>query len=65
MDIIGAVVDLIMVDRPGLAWILKIQNSTMCSVLQAAASSKEDALEWVHAIHETGQNASVRVSFLG
>ena len=62
LDIIGAVVELAVSDRPGSEWILRIQNPSMCSVFEAAAPSKDVALEWVQKIHETGQNASVRVS---
>lgn len=63
LDIIGAVVELAMSDRPGLEWILRIQNPSMCSVFEAAAPSKDMAVEWVQKIHETGQNASVRVKY--
>jgi phosphatidylinositol phospholipase C gamma-1 len=64
LDIIGAVVELTMSERPDLEWILRIQNPNTCSVFEAAAPSKDTALEWLQIIHETGQNASVRVNFL-
>ncbi|XP_011505251.1 PREDICTED: 1-phosphatidylinositol 4,5-bisphosphate phosphodiesterase gamma-1 [Ceratosolen solmsi marchali] len=60
LDIIGAVVELTMSERPGLEWILRIQNPSTCSVFEAAAPSKDTALEWIQIIHETGQNASAR-----
>lgn len=62
LDIMGAVVELAAGERSGLEWILRIQNPSMCSVFEAATPSKDSALEWITMIHETGQNASVRVS---
>lgn len=62
LDIMGAVVDLIPGERPGLEWILRIQNLSMCSVFEVATPSKEIASEWMLSIKETAQNASVRVS---
>ncbi|XP_015591333.1 1-phosphatidylinositol 4,5-bisphosphate phosphodiesterase gamma-1 isoform X2 [Cephus cinctus] len=60
LDIMGAVVDLAVSERPGLEWILRIQNPSMCSVFEAAAPSKDAALEWIASIKEAAQNASVR-----
>ena len=62
LDIMGAVVELVNTDKPGLEWLLRIQSSSMCSVFEVAAASKEVALEWITKIHETGQVASVRVT---
>ncbi|XP_058803649.1 1-phosphatidylinositol 4,5-bisphosphate phosphodiesterase gamma-1 [Phymastichus coffea] len=62
LDIVGAVVELTMSDRPGPEWILRIQNPSMCSVFEVASLSQETAMEWVQMIQETGQNASVRES---
>ena len=61
LDIMGAIVELILMDKPGLEWVLRIQNPSMCSVFEVATSSKDIALEWVTKIQETAQNASVRV----
>ena len=61
LDIMGAVVELSVGEKPGLEWILRIQNSSMCSVFEVATSSKETALEWITKIQETAQNASLRV----
>nr|XP_034180308.1 1-phosphatidylinositol 4,5-bisphosphate phosphodiesterase gamma-1 isoform X2 [Osmia lignaria] len=60
LDIMGAVVELRVGGRPGLEWILRIQNPSMCSVFEVATSSKDTALEWMSSIKETAQNASVR-----
>lgn len=63
LDIMGAVVELtVCQERPGLEWILRIQNPSMCSVFEAATPSKDTALEWMSSIKETAQNASVRVN---
>lgn len=61
LDIMGAVVELTLGEKPGLEWILRIQNPSMCSVFEVATSSKDSALEWMSSIKETAQNASVRV----
>ena len=61
LDIMGAVVELAMGEKSGLEWILRIQNSSMYSIFEAATSSKDTALEWVTKIQETAQNASLRV----
>lgn len=61
LDIMGAVVELTLGERPGLEWILRIQNPSMCSVFEVATPSKDSALEWMSSIKETAQNASVRV----
>ncbi|XP_053996256.1 1-phosphatidylinositol 4,5-bisphosphate phosphodiesterase gamma-1 isoform X1 [Hylaeus anthracinus] len=60
LDIMGAVVELRVGGRPGLEWILRIQNPSMCSVFEVATPSKDTALEWMASIKETAQNASVR-----
>nr|XP_033323937.1 1-phosphatidylinositol 4,5-bisphosphate phosphodiesterase gamma-1 isoform X2 [Megalopta genalis] len=60
LDIMGAVVELRVGGRPGLEWILRIQNPSMCTVFEVATSSKDTALEWMSSIKETAQNASVR-----
>lgn len=63
LDIMGAVVELtVCQERPGLEWILRIQNPSMCSVFEVATPSKDTALEWMSSIKETAQNASVRVN---
>ncbi|XP_066587493.1 1-phosphatidylinositol 4,5-bisphosphate phosphodiesterase gamma-1 isoform X2 [Prorops nasuta] len=60
LDIMGAVVELIVGERAGLEWILRIQNPSMCSVFEVATSSKDSALEWMDSIKETAQSASFR-----
>ncbi|XP_032690536.1 1-phosphatidylinositol 4,5-bisphosphate phosphodiesterase gamma-1-like [Odontomachus brunneus] len=63
LDIMGAVVELtVCQERPGLEWILRIQNPSMCSIFEVATPSKDTALEWMSSIKETAQNASVRES---
>lgn len=62
LDIMGAVVELVAGEKPGLEWILRVQNSSMCSVFEAATPSKDTVLEWITKIQETAQNASLRVS---
>lgn len=64
LDIMGAVVELTVGERPGLEWILRIQNPSMCSVFEVATPSKDIALEWMSSIKETAQNASVRVNIM-
>lgn len=61
LDIVGAEVTLAISDRPRLEWILQIANPTSTTIFEAAAPSKEAALEWIAKIRETGQSASVRV----
>lgn len=62
LDVMGAVVEICMIGRPGLDWILRIQNPNMCTVFEVACPSKDQALDWMVAIKETAQNASARVS---
>lgn len=64
LDIMDAVVELTVGERPGLEWILRIQNPSMCSVFDVATPLKDTALEWMSSIKETAQNASVRVNIL-
>lgn len=61
LDIMGAVVELAVRERPELDWVLRIQNPSMCTTFEVAAQSKESALEWIASIKEAAQNASVRV----
>lgn len=58
----GAVVELVVGNRPGLEWILRIQNPNMLSVFEVAVPARDQALDWMTAIKETVKNASVRVS---
>lgn len=60
LDIMGAVVELAVRERPELDWVLRIQNPTMFSTFEVAAQSKESALEWMASIKEAAQNASAR-----
>lgn len=64
LDIMGAVVEIMERERPGLEWILRIQNPSMCSVFEVATPSKDTAVEWASNIKETAQNASVRVNYI-
>lgn len=62
----GAVVELCHnANRPGLEWILRIQNPTMLTTFEVAVPARDSALDWMTAIKETVKNASVRVSVLG
>ncbi|CAB0003270.1 unnamed protein product [Nesidiocoris tenuis] len=62
LDVMGAVVELVPCDFRDKDWILRIQNPNMCTVFEVAAPSHEEALEWMTAIKETAQSASVRES---
>lgn len=61
LDIMGAVVELVVRERPDLDWVLRIQNPNMCSTFEVAAKSKESAVEWMTSIKKAAQNASARV----
>ncbi|XP_046996756.1 1-phosphatidylinositol 4,5-bisphosphate phosphodiesterase gamma-1 [Schistocerca americana] len=60
LDVMGAIVEVHRNDRPGLEWVLRIQNPNMCSVFEVAVPRIELAVEWRNAIKEVAQNASVR-----
>ncbi|KAJ4449811.1 hypothetical protein ANN_01217 [Periplaneta americana] len=60
LDMMGAVVELAVGGRPGMEWILKIQNPSMLTPFEVAVPSREHALEWMVSIKEIAQNASVR-----
>nr|CAD7442459.1 unnamed protein product [Timema bartmani] len=60
LDVMGAVVELSVGGRPGLEWILRIQNPNMCTAFEVAVPQREQALEWMASIKETAQNATVR-----
>ncbi|PNF30464.1 1-phosphatidylinositol 4,5-bisphosphate phosphodiesterase gamma-1 [Cryptotermes secundus] len=60
LDMMGAVVDLFVGGHPGLEWILRIQNPSMCTPFEVAVPSREQALEWMASIKETAQYANVR-----
>lgn len=62
LDVMGAVVELCMTGRPGLDWVLRIQNPNMCTSFEVACPSREEAMEWTAAIKETAQTASARES---
>ncbi|KAL1117081.1 hypothetical protein AAG570_004409 [Ranatra chinensis] len=61
LDVIGAVVEVVR-GHGGVEWELKIQNPNMCTVFEVGVPTHEQALEWMAAIKETAQNASVRDS---
>lgn len=61
LDVMGAVVELASTNRPDLEWVLRIQVPNMCTVFEVATPSRDQALEWMSAIKETAQTASVRV----
>ncbi|XP_014241973.1 1-phosphatidylinositol 4,5-bisphosphate phosphodiesterase gamma-1 isoform X2 [Cimex lectularius] len=60
LDIMGAVVELAPGNTRGLVNILRIQNPNMCTVFEAGVESHDQALEWVKAIKDTAQDASLR-----
>jgi hypothetical protein len=62
LDMMGAVVELAVGGHPGMEWILRIQNPSMCTPFEVAVPTREQALEWMASIKETAQFASVRVS---
>ncbi|XP_034839388.1 1-phosphatidylinositol 4,5-bisphosphate phosphodiesterase gamma-1 isoform X1 [Maniola hyperantus] len=59
VDVLGAVVELVLVDEGGTArWIVRIQSPAMCAPFDMAAPTREIALEWLTAIKEAAQSAS-------
>ncbi|XP_075229352.1 small wing phospholipase C gamma 1 isoform X2 [Lycorma delicatula] len=60
LDVMGAVVELCTIGRPGLESILRIQIPNMCTIFEVACPSREQASDWMAAIKETAQNASAR-----
>ncbi|XP_041986907.1 1-phosphatidylinositol 4,5-bisphosphate phosphodiesterase gamma-1 isoform X2 [Aricia agestis] len=61
VDVLGAVVELVVGEEGGSArWIVRIQTPSMCAPFDMAASSRENALEWLSAIKEAAQSASAR-----
>jgi hypothetical protein len=64
LDMMEAEVDLSEGGNPGMQWILKIKNPSMCTPFEVAHPKHEDALEWKASIEETAQFASARVSFV-
>jgi hypothetical protein len=62
LDMMGAVVELAVGGHPGIEWILRIQNPSMCTPFEVAVPLREQALEWMASIKETAQYASARVS---
>lgn len=59
LDVHGAVVELAYGTHPDIERILRIQNPTMQNVFEVGVQTKELALEWMNAIKEAAQNASV------
>lgn len=41
LDVMGAVVELVNSPRPGLEWILQIQNPSMCTPFEVAVPSRD------------------------
>lgn len=64
VDVTGAFVEICQGNMPDLPWVLRLQNPNMCTVFEMATTSQEEAVEWFHAIKETAQTATVRVSIL-
>lgn len=62
LDVMGAVVELSQGNSRGPNWILRIQTPNMFTVFEVAAPSQDQAHDWMLAIKETAQSASVRVS---
>ncbi|XP_073973209.1 small wing phospholipase C gamma 1 isoform X2 [Rhodnius prolixus] len=62
LDVMGAVVEMVPGNVDGLDWVLRIQNPNMCTMFEVAVPLHEQALDWMTAIKETAQNASVRES---
>jgi phosphatidylinositol phospholipase C gamma-1 len=62
LDMMGAVVELAVAGYPGKEWILKIQNTTMCTPFEVAVPSRDEALEWKESIEEAARFANNRVS---
>ena len=59
LDVHGAVVELAYGNHPELDYLLRIQNPSMPNFFEVACQTKETALEWMAAIKEAAQNASV------
>jgi len=62
LDMMGAVVELAVGGYPAKEWILKVQNTTMCTPFEVAVPSREEALEWKESIEEAARLANNRVS---
>jgi len=62
LDMMGAVVELAVGGYPSKEWILKVQNTTMCTPFEVAVPTREEALEWKESIEEAARLANNRVS---
>jgi len=62
IDVNGAVVELSVLAGGECEWILRIQNPSMQNIFEVGAQTKEIAIEWMNAIKEAAQNASVKES---
>lgn len=61
-DVMGAVVELVHMSRPGLEWVLKIQNPSMQTAFEVAFETRTEAKDWKNIIEETAINANKRES---
>lgn len=59
LDLRGAVVDIVDRHVGAHEWFLRIQNPFMQNVFEVAMVSKKEAIEWMIAIKQAAQNASV------
>ncbi|XP_012280746.1 1-phosphatidylinositol 4,5-bisphosphate phosphodiesterase gamma-1 isoform X2 [Orussus abietinus] len=57
LDVVGMTAKLLTGEKNNLEWILRIENSIVGGALDAAASSKDVAVDWMNTINETAQNA--------
>ena len=62
LDMMGAVVEVAVGVCPAKEWILKIQNTTMCTPFEVAVPSRDEALEWKDSIEYEARLANDRVS---
>lgn len=62
LEIMGVVVELLTRERPGLEFVLRVQNPEIPDkCYEIAAPSLKAATEWKNYIEEAAQNASARV----
>lgn len=59
IDVNGAVVEMAVLPGGEVEWFLRIHNPSMQNIFEVGAQTKEIAIEWINAIKEAAQNASI------
>jgi phosphatidylinositol phospholipase C gamma-1 len=62
LDMMGAVVELSVGGYGRKSWILKVQNTTMCTPFEVAVPTQNEALEWKKSIEEAARLTNSWVS---